>query len=78
MLTNINIPVMKGVAECSKMFGISQGFCRRLVKSGAVRAVRVGRGKFLINVQSLADYLNSASVTDENDSANHVIKPIPV
>ena len=78
MSTNINIPVMKSVAECSEMFGISQRYCRYLVKSQAVRAVRVGRGKFLINVQSMIDYFNNASVYNENDSANHVIKPIPV
>ena len=77
---NVNVPVMKGIAECAEMFGISQRYCRELAKTGAVRAVRVGRGKILINVQSMADYFNQSSIPEPKDEALNqgVIRPIPV
>ena len=77
---NVNVPVMKGIAECAEMFGISQRYCRELAKTGAVRAVRVGRGKILINVQSMADFFNQSSIPEpEKDAPKQgVIRPIPV
>ena len=77
---NNNVPVMKGIIECAEIFGISRHYCRQLALTGAVRAVRVGRGKILINVQSMADYFNRSSIPEPKDEASiqGVIRPIPV
>ena len=77
---NVNVPVMKGIAECAEIFGISRHYCRQLALTGAVRAVRVGRGKILINVQSMADFFNQSSISKpEKDAPKQgVIRPIPV
>ena len=77
---NNNVSVMKGIIECAEIFGISRHYCRQLALTGAVRAVRVGRGKILINVQSMADYFNQSSIPVPEDEAPNqgVIRPIPV
>ena len=80
MMQNTNIPVMKGIIECAELFGISRHYCRQLALTGAVKAVRVGRGKILINVQSMADFFNQSSIPEPEDEAPNqgVIQPIPV
>gem|GEM_PF-4401150 len=64
----------------AEIFGISRHYCRQLALTGAVRAVRVGRGKILINVQSMADFFNQSSIPEPTDEAPNqgVIRPIPV
>ena len=47
--TEANIPTMLGVKETAETFGISAHYARQLALSGQVKAVRVGRGKILIN-----------------------------
>ena len=80
MMQNTNIPVMKGIIECAELFGISRHYCRQLALTGAVKAVRVGRGKILINVQSMADFFNQSSIPEpEDESTNQgVIRSIPI
>ncbi len=80
MMQNANIPVMKGIIECAELFGISRHYCRQLALTGAVKAVRVGRGKILINVQSMADFFNQSSIPEPEDEAPNqgVIQPIPI
>ena len=80
MMQNTNIPVMKGIIECAELFGISRHYCRQLALTGAVKAVRVGRGKILINVQSMADFFNQSSIPEPEDEAPNqgVIQPIPI
>lgn len=77
---NNNVPVMKGIIECAESFGISRHYCRQLALTGAVRAVRVGRGKILINVQSMADFFNQSSIPEPEDEAPNlgIIRPISV
>ena len=80
MMQNTNIPVMKGIIECAEIFGISRHYCRQLALTGAVRAVRVGRGKILINVQSMTDFFNQSSIPEPEDEAPNqgVIRSIPI
>lgn len=74
------IPIMKGIAETAADFGISQHYARQLALSGTVAAVRVGRGKILVNQQSVADYFNSCSLKGESEPEQlcNGIKPISV
>ena len=61
------IPTMLGVKETSEKFGIAQHYARQLALSGKVKAVRVGRGKILINAQSIVDFFNESYIkTDES------------
>ncbi|MDE5583238.1 MAG: helix-turn-helix domain-containing protein [Ruminococcus sp.] len=73
-----NVPEMLGVKETSEKFGISQHYARQLALSGTVKAVRVGRGKILINSQSVADYFNNSYINVSQPAQNISIKPIPV
>ncbi len=72
MMQNTNIPVMKGIIECAEIFGISRHYCRQLALTGAVRAVRVGRGKILINVQSMR---NRSSPADASKTTTRTLHP---
>ena len=80
MMQNNHIPVMKGIIECAEIFGISRHYCRQLALTGAVKAVRVGRGKILINVQSMADFFNQSSIPEPEDESlkQGGIQPIPI
>ena len=72
------VPEMLGIKETADKFGISQHYARQLALSGTVKAVRVGRGKILINAQSVADYFNSSYINGSQPAQNGGIKPIPV
>jgi len=73
-----NIPEMLGVKETAMRFGISQNYTRQLALSGAVKAVRVGRGKILINAESMADFFNNSYINAQKSAPNGDIKPISV
>lgn len=51
------IPTMLKVHEAANKFNLSQHFCRQLVLQKKVKYVRAGN-RYLINEQSLCDYLN--------------------
>jgi len=61
-----DIPLMLGVKEIAERFGIAQHYARQLALSGKVKAVRVGRGKILINAQSVAEYFDSSYIHSES------------
>lgn len=67
MDNSIGIPTMLGVKETAEKFGIAQHYARQLALSGKVKAVRVGRGKILINAQSVVEFFNESYIkTDES------------
>ena len=69
---------MLGIKETAERFGIAQHYARQLALSGKVKAVRVGRGKILVNAQSVAEYFNSNYITPPEESSHSIITPIPV
>lgn len=77
---NTKAPIMIGVKETAEAFGIAQHYVRQLALSGAVKAVRVGKGKgkILINYQSVCDFFNSSYITKSEKADTGIIKPIPV
>ena len=70
------IPDMRGVKETAANFGIAIHHARQLALTGKVKAIRAGN-KILINQASVAEYFNSATLTD-TDLKNTIYKPIPV
>lgn len=76
--TEANIPTMLGVKETAETFGISAHYARQLSLSGQVKAVRVGRGKILINAQSVADFFNGSYINAPENTVEHKIKQIAV
>ncbi len=73
-----NIPLMLGVDSTAEAWGISKYYARQLALSGKVKAVRVGRGKILVNQQSVADYFNSAYLSETEPAQTSAIQPIAV
>lgn len=73
----INKPIMLSVKETAETFGIAEHYARQLALSGAVKAVRVGRGKILINYQSVCEYFDSSYISEKR-AAPEGIQPIPV
>ncbi|MDE5937417.1 MAG: hypothetical protein K2G83_08445 [Ruminococcus sp.] len=74
-----NIPTMCGIKETAKNFGIAEYHARQLALSGKVKAVRAGRGKILINQESVAEYFNSSYLTEDKPTLTDCgIKPIPI
>ena len=60
-----NVPRMLSVEDTAKESGLSKYAVRLLALSGKVAAVRIGKGKIMVNMDSLADYFNTAKLTDE-------------
>ena len=76
---NPNIPLMLGIKEIAERFGITQHYARQLALSGTVKAVRVGRGKILINAQSVAEFFNNNYINSTPEKQEiTIIKPIPI
>ena len=69
---------MLGVNETAQNYGISQHYARQLALSGKVKAVRVGRGKILINQQSVADFFNSSYIQNGSEQQSCRIQQIPL
>ncbi len=59
------VPEMKTIKQTAEMFGVSQYFVRKLATSGRINAVRVA-GRILVNCDKFAEYLNGATLGDEN------------
>lgn len=79
-MTGNNIPHMETIKATAKMFGLAEHFVRQLVISGKIVAVKAGC-KYLVNVDKLAEYLNTNTLESEqgnSDETVHGIKPIPV
>ena len=73
-----NIPEMLRIKEIAEKFGISQNYARQLALNGSVKAIRVGKGKILINAQSVADFFNNSYITTPEPAVTGNIKPIPI
>ena len=59
-----NVPRMLSVEDTAKASGLSKYAVRLLALSGKVAAVRIGRGKIMVNLDSLAEYFTNAKLTD--------------
>jgi excisionase family DNA binding protein len=70
----LEIPVMMTVEETYKAFKLSRQFIYGLVKLGKIKAIKSGN-RFLINAQSLCDYLNSSTIVEEKPLAVNGIRP---
>ncbi|MBQ8922117.1 MAG: helix-turn-helix domain-containing protein [Oscillospiraceae bacterium] len=70
------IPRMCGIDQIAEMFGISRYYARQLALSGKVAAVRVGRGKILVNADSVAAFFDDARIGSESQESPRII-PIP-
>ena len=68
-----NVPIMLGVKQTAKNFGIAEHHARQLALTGKVKATRAGN-KILINQQSVIDYFNNCTLSV---AAETNIKPIP-
>lgn len=74
------IPHMETIKKTAKLFGLAEHFVRQLVISGEIVAVKAGC-KYLVNVDKLADYLNTSRVTAQTGAAEEAVNgitPIPV
>ncbi|MBQ8296343.1 MAG: helix-turn-helix domain-containing protein [Ruminococcus sp.] len=71
-----NVPLMLGVKETAKRFGISQHYARQLALTETVKAVKIGRRKILINADSVSEYFNSTYINTPAPETG--IKPIDV
>lgn len=72
------IPTMKSISECSEIVGLAKYHVRRLVLQGKVRYVRSG-SKYLVNVDSLIEYLNNGETqteTEEQDNNTSKIRKV--
>lgn len=57
--------VMLTLKQAAEIYGLSYYAVRMLALSGLIPAIRIGKGKILINAEGLADYLNTSRLTDE-------------
>lgn len=58
-----NLPVMMPVRESAKRTGLSYAYLLHLCKTGKVVCVKSGN-KYLVNVQKLAEFLNTGEKQD--------------
>ena len=76
MQKEIVIPEMKTISEASKIVGLAKYHILKLVLQGKVKFVRSGV-KYLLNMDSLINYLNNgddATVSDSNNNRKINVK----
>ena len=69
-------PEIKTISEASKIVGLTKYHVRKLVLQDKIKYVRSGV-KYLVNVDSLINYLNNgdnATVPDSNSTKNIILK----
>lgn len=66
MLGNLKLPKMATINECAKTVGLAKYHIRQLVLQGKVKYVKAGK-KYLINVDSLIEYLNNGEAQTETE-----------
>lgn len=74
------IPRMETIKNTAQLFGLAEHFVRQLVIKGEIVAVKAGC-KYLVNVDKLAEYLNTSRVTEQTGAEQKTgngIAPIPV
>ena len=74
MTDNIRIPRMRTIKETAELFNLPVHFVRQKVNDGEIVAVRAGR-RFLVNVDKLAEYLNTCTISQEGEAGSG-IQPI--
>lgn len=70
MKQEIQIPKMLSIAQTAKVIGLTKHYVRQLVLQDKIKYVCSGV-KYLVNVDSLINYLNNgdnATVSDSNSS----------
>ena len=60
----MKLPVMKPIRQLAEETGTSYIYLRGLIREGEVAYIQAGK-KFLINEDSLAEYLNRKGVKEE-------------
>ena len=72
----MQIPKMLSIAQTAKVIGLTKHYVRQLVLQDKIKYVCSGV-KYLVNVDSLIDYLNNgdnATVSDSNSSRKINVK----
>lgn len=76
-----------GINDASKAYQdagspITPHFIRQLALSGKIHAVRIGKGKIIVNMDSLDDYLSGSRLTDDEQptptTESGGIRPVPL
>lgn len=75
---NTSVPLMLGIVPAAKRYGLSQHYVRKLLLSGTVKGVRIGRGKLLCNCNDLERYLSESYVNEPEPAPTSGIQPISV
>lgn len=67
----MSMPTMAGIPDAAAKSGLSVYRIRVLCADGSIRSVRCGR-RILVNLDSLAAYLNGSSTPAAADEANGI------
>lgn len=68
-----NIPLMKTINEVSEIVGLKKYHLRQLVLQNKVKFIKSGK-KYLINLDSLIEYLNNGEVQPEIEKKENTNK----
>ncbi len=76
MKQEMQIPKMLSIAQTAKVIGLTKHYVRQLVLQDKIKYVCSGV-KYLVNVDSLINYLNNGdntTVSDSNSTKNIILK----
>lgn len=58
MAQKIPYPTMAGVKDAAAQFSVTPAFIRKLCKNGKIRYTVISKTKWLVNIDSLAEFFN--------------------
>lgn len=74
MVQTILYPTMASVKDAAAQFNVTPTFIRKLCKDGKIRYTVISRTKWLVNVDSLAEFFNTGEPIPaaESNTANGI------
>ena len=69
---------MLTLKQAAETYGLSYYAVRQLALSGAIPAIRIGKGKILVNENGLSEYLTSTRLTDYHGNEPEAVSGIRI
>ena len=78
MTTNVIYPKMATVKDAANQFSVSSAFVRKLCREGRIRYTAISSRKWLVNLDSLAQFFEQGESMLEPSKPTNGIRPAAV
>lgn len=74
----IDYPTMATVKDAASQFSVSTAFVRKLCREGRIRYIAISSRKWLVNLDSLAQFFAQGEPMSEQPKTTNGIRPVAI